>query len=124
MLPRSLPARHRCPIYASHRWSTRTTNLDYQSYIRNWPGNSYSDLTHLLSQPQVFPALVEAMASPFADAGITRVAAVDAGGFAVGGGVAQRLQAGLVLIRKAGRIAWAVETATCTDWSGAESRSR
>jgi adenine phosphoribosyltransferase len=93
---------------------------DFKSYIRNWPGNSYSDLTHILSQPQVFPALIEALASPFLHEGITRVATVDAGGFALGGGMAHRLGAGLALIRKAGRIAWEVESATCVDWSGKE----
>lgn len=93
---------------------------DFKSYIRNWPGNSYSDLTHLLSQPQVFPALIEALAAPFAHDGVTRVAAVDAGGFALGGGVAHRLGAGLVLIRKAGKVAWEVESAACVDWSGTE----
>jgi len=34
------------------------------------------------------------------------VAALEAGGFALGGAVASRLQAGLVLIRKPGKAAW------------------
>jgi adenine phosphoribosyltransferase len=95
---------------------------DFKSYIRNWPGNRYSDLTHLLAQPPVFPALAEALASPFAGEGVTKVAAVESGGLALGGGVAHRLGAGLVLIRKAGKIAWEVEMATCRDWSGAEKK--
>jgi adenine phosphoribosyltransferase len=83
-------------------------NLDipaFKGYIRNWPGNSYSDLTHLLSQPHLFPALVGALASPFSGDGITKVAAVEAGGFHLGGSVASRLGAGMVLIRKAGKVA-------------------
>jgi adenine phosphoribosyltransferase len=94
--------------------------LDYKSYIRNWPGNRRSDLTHLLAQPHVFPALIEDLAAPFLHDDITRVATVDAGGFALGGGVAHRLHAGVVLIRKAGRVDWAVESVTCIDFSGTE----
>jgi adenine phosphoribosyltransferase len=93
---------------------------DYKQYIRNWPGNPRSDLTHLLAQPHVFPALVEDLAAPFAHAGITRVATVDAGGFPLGGGIAYRLGAGLVLIRKGGRVDWEVEAVTCIDFSGTE----
>jgi hypothetical protein len=29
--------------------------MDFKSFIRNWPGNPRSDLTHLLAQPHVFP---------------------------------------------------------------------
>lgn len=95
---------------------------DYKQYIRNWPGNPRSDLTHLLAQPHVFPALVEDLAAPFVHAGITRVATVDAGGFPLGGGIAYHLRAGLVLIRKSRRVDWEVEVATCIDFSGIEKR--
>jgi adenine phosphoribosyltransferase len=95
-------------------------SLDFKEYIRNWPGNPRSDLTHLLAQPHMFPALIEELAAPFADEGITHVATVDAGGFPLGGGVACRLNAGVVLIRKGGRVDWEVEAATCIDFSGRE----
>jgi len=95
-------------------------SIDFKSYIRNWPGNQRSDLTHLLAQPHVFPALIEELASPFFHDGITHVATVDAGGFPLGGGIAYRLNAGLVLVRKGGRVDWDVESAVCTDFSGTE----
>jgi adenine phosphoribosyltransferase len=93
--------------------------LDYKRYIRNWPGNPRSDLTHLLAQSDVFPALIADLAAPFAHDNITRVATVDAGGFALGG-VAYYLNVGVVLIRKAGRIDWGSESITCIDFSGTE----
>jgi adenine phosphoribosyltransferase len=91
---------------------------DYKRYIRNWPGNRRSDLTHLLAQPHLFPVLVEELAAPFLQHRITRVATIDAGGFALAGGVAHHLGAGVVLIRKAGRIDWGRESITCIDFSG------
>jgi adenine phosphoribosyltransferase len=95
-------------------------HIDFTRYIRNWPGVSRSDLTHILAQPHVFPALIEALASPFISDGVTKVATIDALGFALGGGVAHRLDAGLVAIRKAGAIAWDTESIRCVDYSGTE----
>lgn len=97
-------------------------SLDFKRYIRNWPGNPRSDLTHLLAQPHVFPSLIEELAAPFVADGITHVATVDAGGFPLGGGIALHLRTGLVLIRKGGRVDWEVETITCIDFSGNEKR--
>jgi adenine phosphoribosyltransferase len=96
----------------------QSMSLDYKSYIRNWPGNPRSDLTHLLAQPQVFPTLIEDLTLPFLHEHITHVATVDAGGFPLGGGIAYRLKAGVVLIRKGGRVDWDVVAATCIDFSG------
>jgi adenine phosphoribosyltransferase len=93
---------------------------NYTRYIRNRPGNPRSDLTHLLAQPHLFPRLVDDLAAPFVNAGITRVAAVDAGGFPLGGAIAYRLGSGAVLIRKGGRIDWETEAVACVDFSGTE----
>jgi adenine phosphoribosyltransferase len=68
----------------------------------------------------VFPTLIDDLAAPFVGDGITHVATVDAGGFPLGGGIAYRLGAGLVLIRKGGRVDWQVEAITCVDFSGTE----
>jgi adenine phosphoribosyltransferase len=95
-------------------------SLDFKHYIRNWPGNPRSDLTHLLAQPHVFPALIEELASPFESERITHVATVDAGGFPLGGGIAFRLKAGVVMIRKCGHVGWEVASTSCIDFSGKE----
>ena len=97
-------------------------SLDFKRYVRNWPGNPRSDLTQLLAQQQVFPALINELASPFMQDRISHVATIDAGGFPLGGGIACRLNAGLGLICKGGRVDWEVETATCIDFSGKEKR--
>jgi adenine phosphoribosyltransferase len=47
---------------------------------------------------------VTALADPFRDAGITKVAGVEARGFVLGAGVALELRAGFVAIRKQGGI--------------------
>ncbi len=77
---------------------------------------------HLLAQPRVFPALIEELASPFLHAEITRAATVEAGGLPLGGGIAYRLNAGLVFMRKGSRIDWEVEGAVYVDLSGSEKK--
>ena len=58
-----------------------------------WPVFGDSDLMH---------EIVEALAAPYLDAGITKVAGVEARGFVLGAAVALRLRAGFVGIRKPG----------------------
>ena len=93
-----------------------TTN--FHSYIRGQPEKNRYDLTHMLAQPNAFAPLIEALAQPFLDANITKVASLDAFGFGLGGGVAYRLQTGLLLVRKAGKVAWSVESTSFSDYSG------
>jgi adenine phosphoribosyltransferase len=94
--------------------------MSFRRYVRNWPGVARSDLTHLLAQPALFPAIVEALAGPYLDQAISHVATVDAGGFPLGGAVAYRLGAGCVLIRKGGNITWETRRAGAVDFSGQE----
>ena len=96
--------------------------MEFRSLIREMAGKNRCDLTLLLARPAAFTALVEALAEPFRDAGITKVAPLDALGFPLGGAVAQLLGAGLVLIRKENKTAWQVESAAVTDYSGQEKR--
>ena len=49
-------------------------------------------------------AATEAMAAPFADAGITHVVAIESRGFILGGPIAQRLGAGFIPVRKPGKL--------------------
>lgn len=91
---------------------------DFRGLVREMPGAGRCDLTPLLGDPDAFAALLRALAEPFLEAGITRVAALDAIGFALGGGVAQRLRAGLVLVRKAGKVAWTADREPFIDYSG------
>jgi adenine phosphoribosyltransferase len=75
------------------------------------PGILFRDITPLLGDPTSFRLATELMVAPFRDAPeaarITRVVAVEARGFILGGPVAQALGAGLVPVRKPGKLPWA-----------------
>jgi adenine phosphoribosyltransferase len=68
------------------------------------PGIAFKDISPLLADPGLFADVVAAMAEPFADAGVDLVAGIEARGFIVGAPVAQRLGAGFVPVRKAGKL--------------------
>lgn len=67
------------------------------------PGIQFRDVTTLLLDPAGLAAAVEAMAATI-DARIDLVAAIEARGFAIGGALAVRLGAGLLLVRKDGKL--------------------
>ena len=68
------------------------------------PGISFKDITPLLSDAHVISEIVDALARPFADSGITKVLAIEARGFILGSILAQRLGAGFVPVRKRGKL--------------------
>ncbi len=68
------------------------------------PGVVFKDITPLLGDAAAFRAVTDAMAAPFADAGITHVVAIESRGFILAGPVAQQLGAGFVPVRKPGKL--------------------
>jgi adenine phosphoribosyltransferase len=66
------------------------------------PGILFRDITPLLADAAAFRTVVEAMAAPFQ--GVSMVVAIESRGFILGAPVAYRLGAGLVPVRKAGRL--------------------
>jgi adenine phosphoribosyltransferase len=66
------------------------------------PGILFRDITPLLGEPAAFRAAVDAMAAPFS--GVTKVVAIESRGFILGAPVAYMLNAGLVPVRKVGRL--------------------
>jgi adenine phosphoribosyltransferase len=70
------------------------------------PGILFKDITPLLANPQALQFTVEALARPFRDANVTRVAAIESRGFIFGSCVARILDAGFVPIRKPGKLPW------------------
>lgn len=91
--------------------------IDYRHHIRKLPGKDRYDLTPLLADRRVFHRAVRDLAAPFQGRGVAKVAALDALGFALGEGVAQTLDAGLVLIRKEEKVMWHAETFDVEDYS-------
>jgi len=74
--------------------------------IPDWPkkGILFRDITPLLADPNAFNAAVNLMIQPFLDRKIDFVASVEARGFIFGVAAAQKLGAGIIPIRKAGKL--------------------
>jgi adenine phosphoribosyltransferase len=68
------------------------------------PGILFKDITPVLLDPQLFRRVTDAMADAFAHQRISHVVAIESRGFILGAPVAQRLNAGLVPIRKPGKL--------------------
>ena len=68
------------------------------------PGILFKDITPVLLDPELFAMVTEAMATPFASAGVTRVVAIESRGFLFGAPIALRLGVGLVPVRKPGKL--------------------
>ena len=66
------------------------------------PGILFRDITPLLADPAAFRQVVDAMAAPYA--GIETVVAIESRGFILGAPLAYALDAGLVPVRKLGRL--------------------
>jgi len=86
-----------------------------KSVIRDVPdfpkrGIVFKDITTLLVEPSLFREATDAMAKPFDDDGITHVLAIESRGFILGAPVAQRLGAGFIPIRKAGKLPFRTES--------------
>ena len=68
------------------------------------PGIVFKDITPILRDPRLFSRTTDAMALPFASAGVTHVAAIESRGFILGAPLAQRLGAGFIPVRKVGKL--------------------
>lgn len=68
------------------------------------PGILFRDITPVLLHPNLFLGSTRAMAEPFRGQGVNRVLAIESRGFLFGAPVAQELGAGLVPVRKPGKL--------------------
>src|SRR5207247_10459520 len=68
------------------------------------PGIVFKDITPLLMDAKLLAATVERMAAPYCDARVSRVVAIESRGFLIGAPLAVALRAGLVPIRKPGKL--------------------
>ena len=83
--------------------------FDYEALIKDIPdfpkpGVIFKDVLPLLEDPQGFAAVVEGLAEPYRDAGVTKVVGSEARGFMLGAPVAYCLGAGFVPARKPGKL--------------------
>lgn len=74
--------------------------------VRDWPQPkvNFRDVTTLFGDPEAFRAIVHALAEEARRLGVTRIAAVDARGFILGGAVAYETHTPFVLVRKKGKL--------------------
>ena len=94
-----------------------TATLELRSLVRDVPdfpkkGIVFKDITPLLKDPQGFRAMVDAFVSRWEGRGITQVAVVESRGFLLGSAIAHRLGAGLIPIRKKGKLPWKTHQAS------------
>ncbi len=66
--------------------------------------NGIGDMWPVFRDGELFRRIIDALAAPFLDSGVTKVAGVEARGFVLGSAVANRLGAGFVGIRKPGGL--------------------
>lgn len=88
---------------------TEAGALDLSKFIRDIPdfpkpGILFKDITPLLIDPAAFGETIRRMCAPFSGKGINRVAAAEARGFLFAAPMALELGAGLVPIRKPGKL--------------------
>jgi adenine phosphoribosyltransferase len=80
----------------------RRTIRDVKGFPK--PGIVFKDVTPVLLDVTLFGQAVQAMAEPYRNAGITRVVSIESRGFLFGAPIALELGAGLVPIRKPGKL--------------------
>ena len=68
------------------------------------PGIMFKDITPLLLDPERFRRALELMAAPFGGSKVQRVVSIESRGFLLGAPIALLLEAGLVPIRKPGKL--------------------
>ena len=68
------------------------------------PGIAFKDITPVLLDAALFERAVDLMAVPYAESRVSRVVSIESRGFIFGAPIALRLRAGLVPIRKPGKL--------------------
>ena len=85
------------------------SQFDFESLIATIPdypkpGVVFKDITPLMADAEGFAAVIDALAEPYRDAGVTKVVGAEARGFMMGAPVAVALGAGFVPARKPGKL--------------------
>jgi adenine phosphoribosyltransferase len=76
------------------------------------PGIMFKDITPLLADARLFSAACATMAAPFSGHGVNIVAAIESRGFLLGGQIAAALGAGIIPIRKVGKLPYTTQRVT------------
>ncbi|MFA6091680.1 MAG: adenine phosphoribosyltransferase [Elusimicrobiota bacterium] len=92
-------------------------SADLRKHVRDVPdfpkkGIVFKDISPLLADPRAFAAAIDALAAPFKDRGVRYVAGIESRGFLFAAALAARLDAGILLIRKKGKLPCKTVSAT------------
>jgi len=84
-------------------------NIDLASYIRDIPnfpnqGILFKDITTLIKNPVAYHEAIDRLAEPFSDIKVDIVVGMESRGFLFAAPLAYKLDAGLVPVRKLGRL--------------------
>jgi len=90
---------------------------DLKALIRDVPdfpkkGVIFKDITTLLKAGEEFKATIDEISNRYLDKRIDVVVSVESRGFIIGSAIAYRLQAGIVPVRKKGKLPWHTHEAT------------
>ena len=74
--------------------------------VKHFPikGITFKDITPLLEDAEIFRSLIEGLAGHFKDKRVDKVVGIDARGFLLASAVAYLLRAGMVIVRKKGKL--------------------
>jgi adenine phosphoribosyltransferase len=77
--------------------------------VRNIPdfpqkGIQFKDITTVIKQPDLLRSIIDHIVTLYRNKGITKVVAIESRGFITGGALAYRLGAGMVPVRKPGKL--------------------
>ena len=89
--------------------TTLADMVDLYSYIIDVPdfpkpGIVFKDITPLLASHEAFSQAVDQMSEPFATYGVDIVVGIESRGFLLAGSIAERIGAGVGLVRKPGKL--------------------
>lgn len=92
-------------------------DFDLKTLIRDVPdfpreGVLFKDVTPLLADARGFRIAIDRLAEPFVGQRIDKVAGIESRGFFLGGPLALALAAGLVIVRKKGKLPWKTREVT------------
>jgi adenine phosphoribosyltransferase len=90
----------------NHEWLK-----DYIRDVPDWPkpGVVFKDITPLLGDKKAFAYTIDAIAEHFDGTEIDKVVGIEARGFIVAAPIAYRFGAGLIPVRKKGKLPWDIE---------------
>ena len=80
--------------------------VSHLRYVKDFPikGIKFVDVTTILKDPKVFAETVDYLYEMYKDKGITKIAAMESRGYWIGSALAYRLGAGLIPVRKPGKL--------------------